>query len=115
MDSPDPSGLSAQERARAWRQLYLISVEQLPDRDRAWEAAMWRRLDTPGLAQLCDRVSRELREADLVIEGGASSADLDVLWQHIDQAAALQLVHSEGLSLVTAARTVYWTRARNAA
>lgn len=108
-----PRGLSQQQRADAWRLAFTCSLDRLPDREIAWEAETWRTLDTPGVTRICERALHERENTNLSIDGGSSPHDLNLLWRRIDQAEALRLVRHEGLSLVEAARTIYWLRVRS--
>lgn len=100
--------LSDADRARAWLLAYEVSLDELPDREIVWERARWTDLGAPRIAALCSRLLRERSEADLHIPNGAAARFLDALWRSADQAATLDLVWNEGLSLVEALRLQHW-------
>jgi hypothetical protein len=103
------SPLTNAQFAHAWRAGYRAAIDDLPDREIAWEADLWRQLGAPTIAGLCRSVLDERRGAGLSIDGGASVAGLASLWCRSNQRAALTLATEEHVPLVTAMRIQFWS------
>ncbi len=104
--------LSLADIERAWRLAYHSSLDELPDREIAWEARCWRDQGAPSIAEICDALLAERRTAQQAIPGGADAADLDRLLARVDMAPVLRLVRDEGLCLLAAVRLCFWAGLR---
>ena len=100
--------LTAEQRQRAWQTAYCISLDAHPDAEIAWEADQWRKLNAPGIADLCDALLRERYSDNFSIPAETTPDALTALWQHVPRAEVLRWVRSGGLCLLAALRMIYW-------
>jgi hypothetical protein len=100
--------LTAEQRQRAWKAAYCVSLDAHPDAEIAWEADQWRELNAPGIADLCEALLQERYRDHFSIPAETTPDALTALWQHVPRADVLHLVRSGGVCLLAALRMVYW-------
>lgn len=102
------TALTPEQRQRAWESAFVYSLDLHPDDEIAWEAAWWRELNAPRIADLCDSLLQDRRAHAFSIPAEVTPNDLDTLWQRVPRAEVLGWVRSGGLCLLAAVRMVYW-------
>jgi len=107
------SGLTQEDRDRAWLVLYRFNLDFLPDGELAWEREQWHRIAAPVFAEICDEAIHERRDEGCVIKGGASAADLDRLRRAVSMDAVSSLVEREAMTITEAVRLTYWAGLRS--